>query len=472
MNMIIEPDFTTDSVAKIKVIGVGGGGNNAVQNMIDSGVPGVTFICANTDKQILNKSTADYKLLIGEKLTQGLGAGANPQIGREAALESITAIKDSLTDANMVFVTAGMGGGTGTGAAPVVAQAAKEQGSLTVGVVTRPFKFEGERHRIAADEGIAALREQVDSLIIIPNDRLLTLGAKKAKLRDMFKLADDVLCSAVRGISDLITCPGLINVDFADVRTVMTQDDGGLALMGVGAASGEGRALAAAKSAINSALLDDVSIAGAKGLLINITATDEMDLDEYAEINHFITEAASNGNDTVPPLVIAGVAFDNDAGELLTVTVVATGIEPAELSAPLPSTTMATMPSGATVTRFRSASAQEQHAPIPQNTPQQAAMQQNTQQQAAMQQNTPQQATMQQQPTRRPQGAQRLPSPPYTLDQHVGQHTGLGATDTGINIPAVWRTQANQHSPGAEESFSFGEDEDYDMPSCFRKQAN
>lgn len=308
--------------AKIKVIGVGGGGGNAVQNMIESSLRGVTFICANTDAQALARSKADIKLQIGEKLTKGLGAGAEPAVGRDAALESIGVIKESIGESDMVFVTAGMGGGTGTGAAPIVAQAAKEMGALTVGVVTKPFVFEGHKRSRAADQGISQLREYVDSLITIPNDRLLTIAPKNAKLTDMLKCADDVLYSAVRGISDLITVPGIINVDFADVRTIMSVS--GLAMMGTGFASGEGRAIEAARRAITSPLLEDVSITGAKAILINITATTELGIDEYSDAANYIHEAAQGSGDTN---IIIGTAFDEEAGDEIRITVIATGIE-------------------------------------------------------------------------------------------------------------------------------------------------
>lgn len=310
--------------AKIKVIGVGGGGGNAVQTMIDAGLRGVTFICANTDSQALKNSGAELKLQLGEKLTKGLGAGANPAVGKDAALESINAIKEALADADMVFVTAGMGGGTGTGAAPIVAQAAKELGALTVGVVTRPFYFEGSKRSRVAEDGIAELREQVDSLITIPNDRLRTIAPKNAKVIEMFKRADDVLHSAVRGISDLITMPGYINVDFADVRTVMTSS--GLALMGVGVASGEGRAVEAARKAISSPLLEDCSITGAKAILLNVTATSEMGMNEFGDVADYIHDAAVE-NTSKETEIIAGMSFDDSIGEELRVTVIATGIE-------------------------------------------------------------------------------------------------------------------------------------------------
>lgn len=309
--------------AKIKVIGVGGGGSNAVQNMIEAGLRGVAFICANTDAQALLRSKAECKLQIGEKLTKGLGAGADPAVGRDAALESISLIKDAIGEADMVFVTAGMGGGTGTGAAPIVAQAAKEMGALTVGIVTKPFIFEGNKRARSAEQGIEELRDHVDSLITIPNDRLLTIAPKNAKLNEMLKRADDVLYSAVRGISDLITVPGYINVDFADVRTVMSVS--GLAMMGAGVACGEGRAIEAARRAITSPLLEDVSIAGAKAVLINITATADLGIDEYSDAANYIHEAAEgSGSDTN---IIIGTAFDESAGDEIRVTVIATGIE-------------------------------------------------------------------------------------------------------------------------------------------------
>jgi cell division protein FtsZ len=255
MEMIID----TDQSAKIKVIGVGGGGGNAVQNMIESGLEGVSFICANTDMQALTRNNAEVRVQIGKQLTRGLGAGADPEVGRMAAEEDIEEVRTAIGDADMVFVTAGMGGGTGTGAAPVIAKAAKEKGVLTVGVVTKPFPFEGKRMK-AAMAGIEALREHVDSLVIIPNARLLAIAPKNAKVTEMFKKADDVLYDAVRGVTDLITKPGLINADFADVRTIMERR--GMALMGEGRASGENRALEAAKRAITSPLLEDLSITG------------------------------------------------------------------------------------------------------------------------------------------------------------------------------------------------------------------
>jgi cell division protein FtsZ len=316
----IEQVQTFASGARIKVVGVGGGGGNAVQNMINAGLRGVQFICANTDVQALNRSAAPCKIQLGERLTKGLGAGADPQIGREAAVESVASVKEHLDDADMVFVTAGMGGGTGTGAAPVIAQAAKEMGALTVGVVTKPFSFELAKRNAAAERGIAELWQHVDCLITIPNDRLLAFAPKKAPFKEMLKKADDILHYAVKGISDTIMVDGLFNVDFADVRTVMSES--GLALMGTGIASGENRAKEAATRAINSPLLEDVSIDGARAVLYNITASSEITGDEIQEIGDIIAKAVHPD-----ALIVFGVVFDEDAGDELRITVIATGIE-------------------------------------------------------------------------------------------------------------------------------------------------
>ncbi|MBQ5728411.1 MAG: cell division protein FtsZ [Mailhella sp.] len=319
MEMFID----NDQAAKIKVIGVGGGGGNAVQNMINSGLEGVSFICANTDMQALNRSNADVRVQIGKQLTRGLGAGANPEVGRMAAEEDIEEVRTAIGDADMVFVTAGMGGGTGTGAAPVIAKAAKEKGVLTVGVVTKPFPFEGKRMK-AAMAGIEALREHVDSLVIIPNARLLAIAPKNAKVTEMFKKADDVLYDAVRGVTDLITKPGLINADFADVRTVMERR--GMALMGEGRASGENRALEAAKRAITSPLLEDLSITGCKAMLVNITANEDLGMDEFSEAASYIGEAARSSTGEEPDIVVA-MSLDESCGDEIRITVIATGIE-------------------------------------------------------------------------------------------------------------------------------------------------
>ncbi|BDQ33706.1 cell division protein FtsZ [Pseudodesulfovibrio portus] len=311
-----------ESSAKIKVVGCGGGGGNAVNNMIMSALKGVKFIVANTDNQDINKSMAEHKIQIGEKLTKGLGAGANPEIGRNAALESVEQIREALDGADMVFITAGMGGGTGTGSAPVVAQVAKELGALTVGVVTKPFYFEGRRRLEQAEEGTRALSDVVDSIITIPNDRLLQLAAKKASFSDMLKKADEVLYYAVKGIADLITVHGLINLDFADVKAAMSCS--GMALMGTGIASGESRAKEAAMKAITSPLLEDVSIEGAKGVLINITCGPDMLIDEVSEAADIIYKEAHDDAE-----IFFGTVFDPDAGDEMRITVIATGIDPA-----------------------------------------------------------------------------------------------------------------------------------------------
>ncbi len=315
-------DYTNalDSNAKIKVVGVGGGGGNAVQNMIDSGLEGVAFICANTDVQALNKSAAQHKVQLGEQLTRGLGAGSVPQVGKEAALESVNAIRDALLDSDMVFVTAGMGGGTGSGAAPVIAQAAKEIGALTVGVVTRPFTFEGAKRRANADSALQEFRQHVDCLIVIPNDRLLAFGPKKAPFKEMLKKANDVLYYAVKGISDVITKEGMINVDFADVKTTML--NAGLTLMGTGVATGENRAREAAQSAIMSPLLEDVSLDGAKAVLYNVTSSEDLSMDEISEIGEIINEAADP-----EAHIIFGTVIDDTVGDELRITVIATGID-------------------------------------------------------------------------------------------------------------------------------------------------
>jgi len=316
-------ELENDSGAKIKVFGAGGGGGNAVNNMICSALRGVEFITANTDIQALNKSKAEHKIQLGEKLTKGLGAGANPEIGRDAALESMDVIREYIDGADMVFVTAGMGGGTGTGAAPVIAQAAKQAGALTVGVVTKPFYFEGKRRLEAAEEGIRALSESVDSLITIPNDRLLSLASKKATFIDMLKKADEVLYFAVKGISDLIMVPGLINLDFADVKAVMSEM--GLAMMGTGIARGESRAREAAMKAITSPLLEDVSIDGAKGVLMNITCGPDLTIDEVSEAASTISDAADDD-----ARIYFGTVFDPEAGDEMRITVIATGIQCAQ----------------------------------------------------------------------------------------------------------------------------------------------
>ena len=312
--------------AVIKVIGVGGGGNNAVNRMIESGLQGVQFLSANTESQVLELSQADVKIQLGEKVTKGLGAGANPQVGEEAAQESREEIMKALDGADMVFVTAGMGGGTGTGAAPIVAECAKELGALTVGVVTKPFAFEGKRRRAQADKGIEFLTQKVDTIITIPNDKLLQVVDKKCSLSDAFRTADDVLRQGIKGISDLIQVPGLINLDFADVKTIMT--DQGEALMGIGVGEGENRAADAAKMAINSPLLE-TSIEGAKGILLNISGSSNLSLFEINEAAEIISEAADPDAN-----IIFGSVIDDNLGDKVQITVVATGFGSSNKSVP------------------------------------------------------------------------------------------------------------------------------------------
>ena len=313
-------DSVVDQFAKIKVIGVGGGGSNAVNRMISFGLQGVDFIAVNTDAQALVHALAPKRMQIGEKLTRGLGAGAKPEVGEKAAMESRDDILDALRGSDMVFVTAGMGGGTGTGAAPVVAECAREVGALTVGVVTKPFKFEGPLRTKRSNMGIEKLRKHVDSIITIPNDRLLQVVDKRTSVMDAFRIADDVLRQGVKGISDLIAVPGLINLDFADVRAVMSNS--GAALMGIGEASGENAAVDAAKEAVNSPLLER-SIDGARGVLINIAGSqDNLSMFEVGEASTTIQEAAH-----VDANIIFGASLDEELGDKVRVTVIATGFD-------------------------------------------------------------------------------------------------------------------------------------------------
>jgi len=311
-----------DNVAQsavIKVIGVGGGGGNAVQHMLNSTIDGVEFICANTDAQALEKMGTRLNLQLGCSVTKGLGAGANPEIGRQAALEDRDRIREIISGADMVFITAGMGGGTGTGAAPVVAEIAKEMGILTVAVITKPFSFEGRKRMTLAEQGIRELAENVDSLITIPNEKLMDVLGKGATLLDAFGAANDVLHGAVKGIADLIIRPGLINVDFADVSTVMSEM--GMAMMGTGYAKGENRAVEAAEAAIRSPLLEDVNLQGARGILINITAGEDLTLGEFSEVGDTISEFASD-----QAIVVVGTVIDPEMKDEICVTVVATGL--------------------------------------------------------------------------------------------------------------------------------------------------
>ena len=304
--------------ARIKVVGVGGGGGNAVNTMIAAGLPGVDFIAANTDSQALKANLAPIKMQLGEKLTRGLGAGGNPEVGKRAAQEDVERLREYLGEADMIFITAGMGGGTGTGAAPIIAKVAKELGSLTVGVVTKPFTFEGKRRMKQAEEGMKELKASVDTLIAIPNQRLLSVAGRNSSILETFKKADDVLLQAVRGISDLITVHGLINLDFADVRTIMSEM--GMAMMGAAIAQGENRAVEAAQKAISSPLLEEVSIQGARGVLINITGGPDLSLHEVNEAATLIQEEADEEAN-----IIFGAVIDESMGDEVRITVIATG---------------------------------------------------------------------------------------------------------------------------------------------------
>ena len=308
-----------ENSAKIKVIGVGGAGGNAINNMITSNLQGVKFIAANTDAQALEISKAPIRIQLGQGMTEGLGAGANPQVGRDAALENEEEIRNALADSHMVFITAGFGGGTGTGAAPVIAEICKDLGALTVAVVTKPFSFEGKKRSRMAEEGIDTLKKVVDTAITIPNDRLRGLASKKATLMEMFVRADEILLHSVKGITDLIMMPGVVNLDFADVRTTMSK--AGLALMGIGISSGEHRAVEAASKAISHPLLEDVPIRGARGVLMNITATSEMEFEEVAEASEYIHSEV--GEDAE---IFWGTSVDEGLGDEMRVTVIATGI--------------------------------------------------------------------------------------------------------------------------------------------------
>ncbi|KIL73484.1 cell division protein FtsZ [Bacillus badius] len=323
---MLEFDTNLDSLATIKVIGVGGGGNNAVNRMIEHGVQGVEFIAVNTDAQALNLSKAEVKMQIGSKLTRGLGAGANPEVGKKAAEESKEQIEEALRGADMVFVTAGMGGGTGTGAAPVIAQISKDLGALTVGVVTRPFTFEGRKRATQAASGIESMKAAVDTLIVIPNDRLLEIVDKSTPMLEAFREADNVLRQGVQGISDLIATPGLINLDFADVKTIMSNK--GSALMGIGIASGENRAAEAAKKAISSPLLE-TSIDGAQGVIMNITGGTNLSLYEVQEAADIVASAS----DQEVNMIFGSVINENLKDEIV-VTVIATGFKESDLQQP------------------------------------------------------------------------------------------------------------------------------------------
>ena len=315
---MFEFDESIDQSAKIKVIGIGGGGGNAVNTMIDCELHGIDFIVANTDAQALRMSKAPVKIQLGGQLTKGLGAGADPSVGRDAADENREQLAQVLKGADMVFIAAGLGGGTGTGAAPVIADVAKEMGALTVGVVTKPFTREGKLRLAKAESGVRELKKHVDSLVIIPNDRLLGLAGKSMSILDAFKPSDDVLRQAVQGISDLITTSGLINVDFADVKAIMSER--GMAMMGIGLATGENRAVEAATKAISSPLLEDIDISGAKGVLVNITGSSSMTMDEFDAASRVIHEKVHEDAN-----IIVGLVIDESLGEMVKITAIATG---------------------------------------------------------------------------------------------------------------------------------------------------
>ena len=328
--MAISIEFADDAElqARIKVVGVGGSGGNAINTMISGGLEGVEFIAANTDAQALDRSLAPVKIQLGPQLTRGLGAGGNPDVGRKAALEDVQRLSECLSGSDMVFITAGMGGGTGTGAAPIISQVAQDQGALTVGVVTKPFLFEGRKRSKNAERGVQELIDSVDSIITIPNQKLMSLGDDDITMLDAFGRADDVLLQAVRGISDLIINAGMINVDFADVKTIMSSN--GRALMGTGIAKGDRRALEAAEMAINSPLLDDVSVQGATGILINFTAGPDIRLREINEAAGLVQQAAHEDAE-----IIFGVVTDGEMNDTVKVTVIATGFERSRTSMPI-----------------------------------------------------------------------------------------------------------------------------------------
>lgn len=441
-SIVDDIDITPGNNAKLKVIGVGGGGGNAVQNMISSGLQGVQFICANTDMQALSRNNAPVKIQLGEKLTKGLGAGANPAVGREAALESVNAIREAIGDADMVFVTAGMGGGTGTGAAPVVAQTAKEMGALTVGVVTKPFSFEGARRRRFAEEGLEEFKQHVDCLITIPNDRLLAFAPKKTPFSAMLQKANDVLFYAVKGISDVILADGMINLDFADVRTTMSES--GMALMGTGVAAGENRAREAAQRAINSPLLEDVSLESAKAVLYNITASMDISTDEIAEIGDIIADATPEDTN-----IIFGVVYDENIGDELRLTVIATGIDPsAAVVPPVPEPVKSS-----SVTKFPGSQAAP--AARPMEAPQAPAYEQPRPRPVRQRGDWIPQNSY-------PQGGYG----PYSAQDQFEKPTYLRTGATLGQQPLPRR----QHNPGHED-FTYSE-EDFEIPTFIRTQAD
>ncbi len=413
-----------ESFAQIKVIGVGGGGGNAVNRMISEGLAGVEFISVNTDNQALMLSKAKTRVRIGDKLTRGLGAGGNPEIGRKAAEESADELYEVLRGADMIFIACGMGGGTGTGASPVIAQIAKELGALTIGVVTKPFSFEGPRRLQGAEAGIEALKSQVDTLIVIPNDRLTQIADKRATLQQAFSLADDVLRQGIQGISELITVPALINLDFADVRTIMSE--GGAALMAIGRATGDDRARAAAENAISSNLLD-VTIDGARGILFNITGGPDMTLFEINESAAIIQQSAH------PEVnLIFGAQIDESMGDEIRITVIATGFEQSRVARG----TLASQPARTPQPQQRS----QPHQP-PQSSQRPVPMQPQPEMQPQQYQQRPpqpaQQPPMQQQPPAPP--AQQPPAAPQTPPAQGTEYSGRVYDEDDIEIPTFLR---------------------------------
>ena len=426
-SIVDDIDITLGNNAKLKVIGVGGGGGNAVQNMITSGLQGVQFICANTDMQALSRNNAPVKIQLGEKLTKGLGAGANPAVGREAALESVNAIREAIGDADMVFVTAGMG---------------KEMGALTVGVVTKPFSFEGARRRRFAEEGLEEFKQHVDCLITIPNDRLLAFAPKKTPFSAMLQKANDVLFYAVKGISDVILADGMINLDFADVRTTMSES--GMALMGTGVAAGENRAREAAQRAINSPLLEDVSLESAKAVLYNITASMDISTDEIAEIGDIIADATPEDTN-----IIFGVVYDENIGDELRLTVIATGIDPsATVVQPV-----AEPVKSSSVTKFPGSQAAQ--AARPMEAPQAPAYEQPRPRPVRQRGDWIPQNSY-------PQGGYG----PYSAQDQFEKPTYLRTGATLGQQPMPRR----QHNPGHED-FTYSE-EDFEIPTFIRTQAD
>ena len=434
---MLEFEVEMSNFASIKVVGVGGAGTNAVNRMMEAGLKGVDFIAINTDKQALQLSKAPTKIQIGEKLTKGLGAGANPEIGRHAAEESHEEIAQALKGSDLVFVTCGMGGGTGTGAAPVVAQAAKEMGALTVGVVTKPFSFEGVKRKRAAEAGLEEFKQHVDCLITIPNDRLLAFAPKKAPFSEMLQKANDVLYYAVKGISDVIVGDGLINLDFADVRTTMAE--AGLALMGTGMASGENRAREAAQRAIMSPLLEDVSLESAKAVLYNITAPMDITAEEIAEIGDIIADATPEDAN-----IIFGVVFDDNIGDEIRLTVIATGIESPQAMQPVQAP-------AATVTNFRQ--------PGPD-----AVMAEPRRRQLGRSQQGNLVQESQEEPEMRLPRATRRSEVERWYDEKSNRPPYL------LKREAMGQSRRRPHNPG-QDDFTYDED-DFEIPTFIRTQAD